>query len=180
MTSASLSTLRELRLADMAAAYEALLAQPLDQQPDGHEIVARLVDAERQGRAHRRTQLNLRLSKLRYAATLQDIDCSPARNLTSNQLAVLTDPAWMGRGENVLITGATGCGKSYLACALGNHACALGGANPVLQHEPAMRTHRRGPGPASFGVGVPDVSLSSSGSIASPPQAAAKRKKPAC
>ena len=102
MTSASLSTLRELRLADMAAAYEAILAQPLDQQPDGHEIVARLVDAERQGRAHRRTQLNLRLSKLRYAATLQDIDCSPARNLTSNQLAVLTDPAWMGRGENVL------------------------------------------------------------------------------
>ena len=71
----------------------------LDQQPDGHEMIARLIDAERQGRAHRRTQLNLRLSKLRYAATLQDIDCSAARNLTSSQLAVLTDPAWMGRGR---------------------------------------------------------------------------------
>ena len=125
MTSASLSTLRELRLSDMAAAYEAILTQPLDQQPDGHEMIARLIDlfwvpftpkTQRQGRAHRRTQLNLRLSKLRYAATLQDIDCSAARNLTSSQLAVLTDPAWMGRGENVLVTGATGCGKSYLAC----------------------------------------------------------------
>ena len=126
MTSASLSTLRELRLADMAAAYEAILALPLDQHPDGHELIARLVDAERQGRAHRRTQLNLRLSKLRYAATLQDIDCSTERNLTSSQLAVLSDPGWMARGENVLVTGATGCGKSYLACALGNHACALG------------------------------------------------------
>lgn len=126
MTSASLSSLRELRLSDMAAAYEAILTKPLDQQPDGHEMIARLVDAERQGRAHRRTQLNLRLSKLRYVATLQDIDCAPARNLTSSQLAVLTDPAWMQRGENVLITGATGCGKSYLACALGNHACAQG------------------------------------------------------
>lgn len=126
MTSASLSTLRELRLADMAAAYEAILSQPIDRQPDGHEMIARLVDAERQGRAHRRTQLNLRLSKLRYAATLQDVDCSPDRNLTSGQLAVLGDPAWMERGENVLITGATGCGKSYLACALGNHACSLG------------------------------------------------------
>ena len=126
MTSASLSTLRELRLSDMAAAYEAILSQPLDRQPDGHEMIARLVDAERQGRDHRRTQLNLRLSKLRYATTLQDVDCSPARNLTSGQLAVLSDAAWMERGENVLITGATGCGKSYLACALGNHACSLG------------------------------------------------------
>ena len=126
MTSASVSTLRELCLGDMAAAYEAILSLPLDQQPDGHEMLARLVDAERQGRAHRRTQLNLRLSKLRYAATLQDIDCAPERNLSSSQLAVLSDPAWMARGENVMITGATGCGKSYLACALGNHACSLG------------------------------------------------------
>ena len=82
MTSASLTTLlRELRLGDMAAAYEAILTLPLDQHPDGHELLARLVDAERQGRAHRRTQLNLRLSKLRYVATLQDIDCAP--NVTS-------------------------------------------------------------------------------------------------
>ena len=115
MTSASLTTLRELRLGDMAAAYEAILTLPLDQHPDGHELLARLVDAERQGRAHRRTQLNLRLSKLRYAATLQDIDCAPERNLSTSQLAVLADAAWMARGENVLITGATGCGKSYLA-----------------------------------------------------------------
>ena len=79
MTSASLSSLRDLRLSDMAAAYEAILALPLDQQPDGHDMLARLIDAERQGRAHRRTQLNLRLSKLRYAATLQDVDCSPQR-----------------------------------------------------------------------------------------------------
>ena len=43
MTSASLSTLRELRLADMAAAYEAILSLPLDQQPEGHDLLARLV-----------------------------------------------------------------------------------------------------------------------------------------
>lgn len=56
-------------------------------------------------------ELNLRLSKLRYAVTLQDVDCTADRNLSKNQFAVLSDVAWVGRGENVLITGATGCGN---------------------------------------------------------------------
>ena len=48
------------------------------------------------------------------------------RNLSKEKLSILADCAYLERGENILITGATGCGKSYLACALGNNACVNG------------------------------------------------------
>lgn len=126
MKNESLKSMRRIKLDGMADAYQAVLSLPVNQQPAAHELVARLVDAETQYRIHRRTELYLRLSKLRYAATLPDIACSESRNLTPETLAMLADGAYVQRAENVLITGATGCGKSFLACALGHQACVLG------------------------------------------------------
>ena len=126
MKNATLEIMKQLKLDGMASAYEAALNLPVNQQPDTHEMLATLVDAEQQNRAHKRMKMYIRLSKLRYQATIQDIDCSQTRNLSKEKLMLLADGAFMDRGENILITGATGCGKSYLACALGHNACVLG------------------------------------------------------
>jgi len=126
MKNGSLEIMRTLKLHGMADAYEATLGLPINQQPDAHEMLAHLIDAEKQNRWHKRMKMFLRLSKLRYQATIQDIDCSKKRNLTKEKLMLLADCAYLDRGENILITGATGCGKSYLSCALGNNACVQG------------------------------------------------------
>lgn len=126
MKNESLQSMKRLKLSGMAAAYEATLALPINQHPPTHEMIAILIDAEVQNRSHRRMELFLRNSKMRYRATLPDVQCSEERNLQPDKLAALADCAFIDRAENILITGATGCGKSFLACALGHQACATG------------------------------------------------------
>jgi len=126
MKNASLETMKELKLQGMATAYQALLQLPINKQPEAHEMLASLIDAELQHRQHKRMTMFIRLSKLRYQATIQDIDCSEKRNLSKEKIVMLADCSYIERGENVLLTGATGCGKSFLACALGNTACVQG------------------------------------------------------
>ncbi len=52
--------------------------------------------------------------------------CTSDRNLSKESIATISDCGFVKRSENILITGATGCGKSYLACAIGRQACAFG------------------------------------------------------
>lgn len=126
MKNESLQSMKRLKLSGMASAYEATLTLPINQHPPAHEMIATLVDAEVQYRAQRRMELFLHTSKMRYRATLSDIQCSEERNLQPDKIATLAGGAYIARAENILITGATGCGKSFLACALGHQACATG------------------------------------------------------
>jgi DNA replication protein DnaC len=125
-TTATLEQLKDLKLVGMARSYEAVLQLPVNQHPESHVLIAQLTESERQNRTHYKTQLYLKLSKLRYAAALEEISCSQNRNLPKEQLSQLADCSFIDRAENILITGATGSGKSFLACALGHQACVMG------------------------------------------------------
>lgn len=125
-TTATLEQFNRLKLYGMAARYEAVIQLHSHEQPDAHLLTAQLTEAELSYRTHRRTELYLRLSKLRYNAVPEQINCSVQRGITKEQLSVFCDGGFIERAENILITGATGCGKSYLACAIGRQACMLG------------------------------------------------------
>ena len=122
-TTQTLQQMQQLRLNGMHQAYRSQLELPLDQQLEGHDLVAQLIQSEQLNRSNEKTAYYLKLAKLRLPATPEQIECTTARNLTKQQLATLMEGRYLKQGENILITGATGCGKSYLACALGHQAC---------------------------------------------------------
>lgn len=125
-TTETLQQMQQLRLPGMYQAYHSQLELPMDQQLESHELIAQLVQSEQLNRMQEKTAYYLKLAKLRIPAAIEQIECSPARNLAKGQLAILAEGRYLQQGENVLITGATGCGKSYLACALGHQACLQG------------------------------------------------------
>ncbi len=122
----TIGVMNALKLNGMADAYQAICQLPADKQPDTHECLATILDAEQQHRTFRKSAMLVRLSKLRYQANIRDISFDKKRNLDKQTVAALADCSFIQRAHNVIITGATGCGKSYLACALGYQACMMG------------------------------------------------------
>jgi len=122
----TLDRLQELKLAGMERLYRSMARLQPDEQPTIDEFMARLVEAEHLERTLKRMQILTRQSKLRYDATLEQVHCSRERNFTRDQQLALSDGSFILRAENILITGATGAGKSFLACAIGRQACTLG------------------------------------------------------
>lgn len=125
-TESTVILMHDLKLFGMAKLYKVVADQPVHQQPEAHTLIGMLTEAETQHRLAQRTQLYLRLSKLRYNTMPEQVKTAADRGITKEDLLRFCDGSFIEKGENILITGATGCGKSYLACALGRQACMLG------------------------------------------------------
>ncbi len=125
-TQITIDHLVQLKLHGMARAYQAVLTMPVQQHPTLSQFMANLAEAETQDRTQKRTEKFLQQSKLRYNAIIEQVHCNTSRNLSREKLMMVADCSFIERAENLLITGATGCGKSYLACAIGRQACFFG------------------------------------------------------
>jgi DNA replication protein DnaC len=115
-----------LRLHGMRRTWQALTEtrQHLELSlTDGLELLLQAEDAERDSRREDRL---LKQAGFRYGASLEELNYASSRGLDKQLVAKLATTDYIRSGTSVLITGSTGCGKSYLACALGHSACAHG------------------------------------------------------
>lgn len=117
----------EMRLPGMAHAYQQQLGDPDIVGLDFDTRFGLLVEAEAMHRDNRRLSRLLRDAKLRISnACVEDLKCGPDRGLDRALVRDLMTGKWLAGHLNVLITGPTGTGKTYTACALGQHACRQG------------------------------------------------------
>ena len=126
LTNHTLDQLRTLKLTGIADAFAQQLEQPATHELSFGERFALLVEREITYRENRRLTRLLQLARLKQPASIEDIDYKHKRGLDRSQVAQLATCDWVRAHHNLHITGPTGCGKSWLACALGNQACRQG------------------------------------------------------
>ncbi len=123
----TIEKLAQMKLGAMANAWNEQHGKPDVNRLSFDERFGLLVDAEWTHRENQRLQKNLRDAKLKIAsAALEDLDYNAKRELDRAQVRQLAACRWVTEHQNILITGATGTGKTYLACALAQQACRKG------------------------------------------------------
>ena len=123
----TLSQLHQLRLDGMARALEEQWTLPASHSLSFDERLGLLLDRELAWRDNQRLVRLRKKAKLKYSnACLEDLDRRPGRALDERLIATLAGGDWIRQQHNLLLTGPTGAGKTWLACALGNQACRQG------------------------------------------------------
>lgn len=118
--------MRQMKFFGMVRAFRTSIENGSMIQMTGDEMVSMLVDAEWDDRNNRRIERQMRNAKFRYKANIEQLHFDIDRNLDKNQFMRMAECTFIGRKENLLITGSTGIGKSFIASAIGNQACTLG------------------------------------------------------
>jgi DNA replication protein DnaC len=118
--------MQSMKLSGMAQAFGELLNNPKRQDLTHEEFVGLLIDAELTCRENRKMERLLANARLKHQAYLEDIDYRHPRGLHKQTLLELSKCKWIENHQNLLISGPTGVGKTYIACAVGNAVCRVG------------------------------------------------------
>jgi DNA replication protein DnaC len=127
ITETIIDGLKKLKLPGMLEALQQFVQQPESSNLSFEERLEILIDRELLSKDNKKYKRLINSAKLRISqASTEAIDFSQQRNLDKAQIASLVTCDWMRKQHNIIFTGATGVGKSYLACALGRQACRQG------------------------------------------------------
>jgi len=127
------SKMAALKLGGMVKAFEEQMQSLNFYDFSFEERLGFLIEQESLDRENRRLQNRLKQAKLKAGATLEDVDFKTERNLDKKQILSLGNCSWVMRKQNIIITGPTGIGKSYLASSLAQKACREGFSSIYLR-----------------------------------------------
>jgi DNA replication protein DnaC len=119
----TMDKLNAMKLYGMVGAMRQWLDKPKEKDITPADLVGVLTDAEWIHRENLKLSARLRNARFRQPASIEDIDYAHARGLSKAVMLDLATSRWAASHQNIILTGPTGVGKSYLACALGNKAC---------------------------------------------------------
>lgn len=120
------SQLSRLRLHGMSRTWQTLLETRRQHELSLGEGLEILLQAEEQERSNNRFERLRKSARFRYQSSVEELKLDASRGMDKALISDLATGEYLKKGESVLITGASGCGKSFLASALGSHACAQG------------------------------------------------------
>jgi DNA replication protein DnaC len=123
MNKETLLKMKKMKLNGMYDAFKTAIETGKTDHYTIDQFVAQLVESEWDARHNRRIAYNINNAKFRYKASIEKVIYSEERNLDQAKLLRFADGNMLNNGENILITGSTGVGKSYIATALGYQAC---------------------------------------------------------
>ena len=126
LTEATVDKMQAMKMSDMAEAFHQQLRSSDYSELSFEERVGLMIDCEYTAREQRKLTRRLRAAKLRYPASLENVDFKAPRGLKRQQVLSLGSCSWIQERQNLILTGPTGIGKSYLACAFVQRACRKG------------------------------------------------------